>query len=216
MVPDTISPAYTRNNPTTLTDPSGEGTLDWVQKMYSYFHFCGWGDDNDAYRPPEPIPTPQSLAAEVPGSVKAAIMDSVNASNAPSAGAGDKTGGFHEEGGMWGTDTSGNAVPIPAAPGKVADPRKENATIDPTISANPSLKNNLVSIDGAWHVHPSGTITEGNKTFFFNQHPSNPQDTSRANFPINIVVGAGNKRVYFYNGSGEIGKGMTLKAFMRR
>jgi len=34
-------------------------------------------------------------------------------------------------------------------------------------------------------------------------------------FPINIVVGAGDKKVYFYNSSGVIGKPMKLKDFMR-
>lgn len=116
---------------------------------------------------------------------------------------------------MWGTDTSGNAVPVPAVPGKVADPRVENAHIDVTNSANPSLKNNLASIAGKWHVHPSGSITDANGTHFFVQSPSGRNgDLGNATFPINIVVGAGDKKVYFYNSNGVIGKPMKLKDFM--
>ena len=157
--------------------------------------------------------TPQSLAAQVPAQVKAAIKASVDASNDPSAAAGDKTGGFHEEGGIWGTDTSGKAVPIPALPGQAADPRVEGGHIDETNSANPSLKNNLVSIQGKWHVHSSGSITDEKGIHSFTQGPSG-MDFGNATFPINIVVGAGNKKVYFYNSSGVIGKPMKLKDFL--
>ncbi|HTS11580.1 MAG TPA: hypothetical protein VMH00_05645 [Candidatus Limnocylindrales bacterium] len=49
----------------------------------------------------------------------------------------------------------------------------------------------------------------------FVQSPS-PTDLRKANFPINIVVGAGDKRVYFYNHQGVIGKPMKLKDFLRQ
>jgi len=41
-----------------------------------------------------------------------------------------------------------------------------------------------------------------------------PGDKSNARFGINIVVGAGDRKVHFYNSSGLIGKAMNLKDFM--
>jgi len=152
----------------------------------------------------------------VPPEAKAAIAASVQASNSPSAQAGDKTGGFHEEGGIWGTDAAGKAVAVPAVPGKAADPRAEkNASIDVYSSANPALKQSLASVGGEWHVHPSGSMLglDGN-TRFFDQGPSKDTDIPRAAGPMNIVVGAGEKKVYFYDKSGVIGT-MKLKDFLR-
>ena len=51
--------AYVRNNPTTLTDPSGN---DWREKILNYFSHNGWGDDKDVYGPPPPAPP--SLSGE--------------------------------------------------------------------------------------------------------------------------------------------------------
>ena len=59
--------------------------------------------------------TAQGFAAQIPGQVKTAIMNSMNASNAPSGA--DTTGGFHEEGGIAGTNANGGLVVSPATPG---------------------------------------------------------------------------------------------------
>ena len=59
--------------------------------------------------------TAQGLAGQIPGQVKTAIMNSVNASNSPSGA--DTTGGFHEEGGIAGTNANGGLVISPATPG---------------------------------------------------------------------------------------------------
>jgi RHS repeat-associated protein len=151
-----------------------------------------------------------ALAAQVPPQVKAAIVSSVKASDKPSAAAHDKTGGFHEEGGIWGKDIKGDPVPVPALPGPAASPGTDNAAhIQVMNSADPSLKETLASIDGQWHVHPSGSNAAG----YFRQGPSGV-DTNGSILPINIVVGAGDRHVYFYDNTGLIGKSMTLKSFM--
>ena len=206
---------YLRNNPLNTIDPDGHNPPDTNAPCNNGESSCTSGLDVKNKKP-----NVRTLAAQVPPSLKAAIMDSVNASNSPSKEAGDQQGGFHEEGGQWGTDTSGNAVPIPAHPGQVADPSNGEAHIDVTNAVNPGLKDNLASIDGKWHVHPSGTTSsteaDGVHTSYFVQSPSTGpgNDTSNATHPINIVVGAGNKKVYFYNSSGTIGS-MKLKDFMK-
>jgi hypothetical protein len=86
--------------------------------------------------------------------------------------------------------------------------------MDTANAVDPSVKNNWQSLDGNYHVHPSGSITDGNgQTKFFVQGPS-AKDIKEATGGINIVVGAGDKKVYFYNSSGNIGKPMKLKDFM--
>jgi hypothetical protein len=159
--------------------------------------------------------TPAGLAAQVPASVKKAIADSIKASNDPSKAAGDKQGGFHEEGGVWGKNAKGEEVPVPAVPGQVADPRKNReATIDVEKAADPTLKASLTDTEGQWHVHPLGVVHEGNSTSFFKQEPGE-RDFANAKYNINIAVGADNNRVYFYNHDGIIGKPMKLGDFIK-
>ena len=159
--------------------------------------------------------TAQGLAAQVPGDVKTAMMASVNASNSPcaagSACAGDTTGGFHEEGGIWGTNADGSVAVAPATPGPYAAAGDKVAHITPEDTENPASKENMVSLGGEWHVHPKGG---GGREF---AQPPSGQDirvagTGAALFPVHIVLGAGNSKVYFYNGSGEIGH-MSFKKF---
>jgi hypothetical protein len=131
---------------------------------------------------------------------------SEKASNSPTAD--DKKGGYHEEGGIWGTTTSGNVVVVPAKSGPYSGPNDKTPHIDPGNSANPSLKDNLQSVDGTWHVHPSGG---SDKTFV---QPPSAVDKQNAVAPINIVVGAGNNRVYFYNSTGVV-REMSVRDFMK-
>ena len=160
--------------------------------------------------------TPAGLAVQVPRSVKKAIADSVKASNSWSKAAGAEKGGFHEEGG--GKNKDGQEVAVPAAPGPVVDPRKQGqANIDVEKSADPNLRASVTNVEGQWHVHPEGVVVEGNKISSFNQGPSTGpgQDVSNGHYNINIVVGAADKKVYFYNTSGQIGEPIKLKDFMR-
>ena len=152
----------------------------------------------------------QDLADSIPDVVKEAIMSSVNASNSPSGA--DLTGGFHEEGGIWGTNADGSDAIVPATPGAYCAPGCKKAHITPADSADPALKDKMTKLGGEWHVHPKGG--SGRE---FEQEPS-PTDKSVAGngaalFPIHIVVGAGNSRVYFYNESG-VTEQMKLSKFL--
>lgn len=147
----------------------------------------------------------------MPPDVKAAIAASVKASNSPDAD--DKHGGFHEEGGQWGTDTSGNVIVSPSKPGPYAPPGTNPEThLDPV---NPKLNEKFASFGGDWHVHPRGTSLGLDGTVhYFVQPPSAADRAAAAPGGMHIVVGAGNKTVYFYNSAGIIGQ-MGLKQFMR-
>ena len=141
-------------------------------------------------------------------------MNAVNASNGKTAD--DTRGGFHEEGGQWGTTTSGTVSVAPAVPGPAHLAVVGGAHMDPAKSVDPNVKNNWQSLDGTYHVHPSGSIADANGTkSFFVQGPSG-RDIKQARGGINIVVGASDKKVYFYNSNGAIGKPMKLKDFMGR
>ena len=155
----------------------------------------------------------QDVVKDIPAQVKRAIAASVKASDSPTTD--DKQGGFHEEGGIWGRDVSGNVIAIPAKPGKYADPTTDGAEIDPTVPAHEGQNSKLVSLDGQWHVHPSGMkpTAEGGVAKF-RQDPNGNDEPNAAKFPVNIVVGAGSGQVYFYN-TGKITQQMSLKKFMK-
>ncbi|HVR26747.1 MAG TPA: hypothetical protein VMU26_25915 [Candidatus Polarisedimenticolia bacterium] len=150
--------------------------------------------------------TPQSLAAQVPADAKTAIMNGLNASNAPTAD--DKKGGFHEESVKWGTDASGNVVVSPSVPGAYAPPgTNPNTNFTP---ANPATDQKLVTVDGFAHIHPKGG---GDRSFVQGPSAADLKFAGQSS-AINLVVGAADKKVYFFNGSGVIGKPMKLKDFM--
>lgn len=171
-------------------------------------------------------PAAPPLAARVPLNVRQAIWDSVNASDRPTSD--DLQGGFHEEGGIWITTSDGSAVVQPAVHGEYARPGHQ-AHLDITMPAHPVASDRAVSLGGAWHVHPAGETVnrrvlpvkrEGRKeittviltTTMFDQPPSS-KDMASADFPINIVVGARSKIVYFYNRSGILAT-MPLDEFL--
>jgi RHS repeat-associated protein len=157
--------------------------------------------------------TAQQQAAAIPGSVKSAIMNSVNASNAPSGA--DTTGGFHEEGGIAGTNASGGVVISPAIPGAYSPSGVVSTNLMPV---DPSLNASMSTVTVSWHVHPNGRTAAGDLAW--NQPPSGQDQRVAAGehqaVPglIHIVVGAGNKTVYFYNGSSSV-QSMSLKNFMK-
>ncbi len=150
----------------------------------------------------------KDLTAQVPGQAKNAIMNSVTASNSPNAT--DKTGGFHEESGVAGTDKSGNLVISPDLPGPTVIPGPDVTKAESGGGAvNQELQDSIANPIVEWHVHPSG-VANG---YGFIQEPS-PHDTDTAHPWINIVVGARDKQVYFYGTSGIIGQ-TSLKEFMK-
>ena len=148
----------------------------------------------------------QTLAAQVPREMKAAIANALNASNAPTAT--DKKGGYHEESVKSGKDSSGNVVVSPAVPGPYAPPgTAPHTNFKP---ADPKLDEKLVSVDVLAHIHPRGGADQS-----YVQGPSQVDiDGARGSSAINLVVGAADRKVYFYNGSGQIGKPMKFKDFM--
>jgi RHS repeat-associated protein len=165
-----------------------------------------------------------SSAVELPSAgVRGEIGAAVERSNSPTQD--DKKGGFHEEGGIWGIDANGKERVVNAAPGAYSDPRIQGGTasIDISKPANPAEAGILTSLGGTFHIHPNGKIPgtllppmSGNgttviggpptatQTATFNQPPSavdirNAKTLGVAN---SIVVGARDKTVYIYNGSG--------------
>ena len=144
----------------------------------------------------------------VPAAVKQAIAASVKASN--SANATDTQGGYHEEGGIWGLTTTGTLVVIPAKAGPTNIKCGEGASIIVGDAVDPSLDADLVTVLGEWHVHPSGK-RDG---CIFVQPPSSQDISNVLGNPCNIVIGADNNTVYFYDAKGVIGK-TKLKEFLK-
>jgi hypothetical protein len=74
----------------------------------------------------------------------------------------------------------------------------------------PSTNSKLVTVDGFVHIHPKG----GSEVQSV-QDPSDADIAFAKTVPntLNLVVGAGNNRVTFFDGSGPIGS-MSPKDFM--
>jgi len=151
--------------------------------------------------------TAESLATQVPSAVKSAIMSSVNASNAPSGA--DTTGGFHEESGVAGTTAAGALVVSPDKPGPYGNPDTSDHLSTTHKAVNQSERDSIANVTVMWHVHPSGQTATHN----WKQGPSVADRRAAVTGPINIVVGARNRTVYFYNG-GNMNLHMSLKQFM--
>ncbi|RAI88512.1 RHS repeat-associated protein [Algoriphagus yeomjeoni] len=157
-----------------------------------------------------------SSAVELPSAyVRGEMGVAVENANNPNASVGDTQGGFHEEGGMFGTDANGNEKVVHAQPGQVAIPGQDAvATVD--VFSGETATNSLSSIEGTFHTHPSGTNAAGG----FDQSPSDfidkttgqrkgdiPSAQSQAN-PGSVyhvkgnhyVLGTGNNKVTIYNG----------------
>ncbi|PYT57552.1 MAG: hypothetical protein DMG35_20080 [Acidobacteria bacterium] len=156
---------------------------------------------------PQDQQTPQSLAAQVPPEMKAAIMNALNASNAPTAD--DKKGGYHEESVVSGRDVSGNVVVSPSVPGLYAPPGTNPHTS--FTPADPKTNEKLATVEVFAHIHPKGGA---DRSFVQGPSKGDKDFAGLSSGPINLVVGAADKKVYFYNGSGVIGKPMKLKDFM--
>jgi RHS repeat-associated protein len=154
--------------------------------------------------------TPRSLAAQIPASTRAQMAAAINDSNSPTAD--DKQGGFHEESGDAGPSASGDWVVSRDKPGPYGNPDVLAHLPSSKVAANQDVANSITDPEVFFHVHPSGTTG----AHVWKQKPS-PADTAAAvSGKINIVFGAGNKKVYFYNSSGVIGNPMSLKDFLKQ
>ncbi|WP_222840667.1 RHS repeat domain-containing protein [Hymenobacter puniceus] len=130
----------------------------------------------------------------------------------------DDAGGFHEEGGFYGTTMDGQDEVTAAKPGSKKDPLTDGmASIDLAIRANPA-KDRIENIEGGFHVHPKGVASTGlpqdptSSTFSvvgskgsFRQSPTPVVDYNQAqSYPGNsYVIGAEDKKVYIYNGTSK-------------
>ncbi len=135
----------------------------------------------------------------VPKEVKYATIRILAASN---------TDGIHEEAFKWGKDAQGNTLISYSVPGKPCDNFSCHEDFTP---ADPAIDNRFVSIDGFAHVHPRGDAKHAPV-----QPPSKEDLAFAAGIPgtVNIVIGAGNKIVYFFDGHGVTGT-MKLKTFLQ-
>lgn len=153
-----------------------------------------------------------------PMDVRDAIDRAVDRSNKKntSTDVGDKLGRHHEEGLVAKTVPNGPSIIVDMKPGKFASLTNENtksASIDYNVPADPTK---TMPTDPTFivHIHPAGPLppmTTGiNTTTYkaegprmFDQPPSGT-DISKATNPKTtyIVIGAGNRTVYFYGSSG--------------
>ena len=160
--------------------------------------------------------------------IRAKIGAAVDRSNKPTAD--DSKGGFHEEGGTFGLDANGKEIAVDANPGKYSNPKTNTkASVNVFDAANPSEAEAVRVIQGTYHIHPAGRVSEspeastpgtftagGTTTSYgFVQTPSDI-DVSVATqgnpSGYNVVVGAGNNTVYIHGSSGQNQSGTNYRA----
>jgi hypothetical protein len=125
----------------------------------------------------------------VPTEVKQAAIAALKASDVD---------GIHEEAFKWGKDKDGNVLISMSTPGK---PCANGLCTEYLVAANPEIDARLVTVDGFAHVHP-----RGNARMSAAQPPSKEDLYFAAVVPgtVNIVIGAENHLVYFFDGKGII------------
>jgi len=240
--------SYSYNNPLRFTDPSGMLAGDFYNEEGKRLGTDGLNDGKiyvvtDQAQAKQIQQTDKnkgttqvsavSSAVELPSAyVRGEMGAAVERSNSPTQD--DKKGGFHEEGGTFGTTASGQEKVVNAVPGAYSDPRVPggSATIDTSNPANPSEAGILTSVSGTFHVHPKGEITTTTgpaarpgvtviggtvttTTADFNQPPSavDIQNAQTRGISNNIVLGARSKTVYVYSGAG-VRATFPLKQFL--
>jgi hypothetical protein len=131
----------------------------------------------------------------------------------------DKEGGYHEEYGVAGLDASKNWIVSRDMPGPYGNPA---VTVDLAPSGKPVDESRALSIVDhrvAFHVHPNGKAfhlrPDGRiETRVWNQPPSENDKAAVVPGQTHILFAAGEKKVYFYDSSGVIGRPMSLKDFL--
>jgi len=157
--------------------------------------------------------------------VRSEMGEAVDASNKPSVKAGDKTGGYHEEGGYYGKNAKGDEIVIDANPGGAYVKGTSGASIDPTTPgdqyANQAAWRAQDKKEGTFHVHFSGAADPG---YVFQMSPSGAdlrnsvtRVTTEGMTGNHYVLGAGNNTVYVYkpvNGVGTVIATFPLDKFV--
>jgi RHS repeat-associated protein len=206
--------AYVRNNPTTLSDPTGLCEPNVGNTPCTVVNGVAVsGDPKDSTElKSKPVAqnevTPESLRDQIPPDVRATMATAIKDSNSPTTD--DKQGGFHEEYGVAGTNASGGWVVSRDKPGPYANPDTADHVSPSGKPANQDVANSIVNPQVNFHVHPSGTTA----THAWAQRPSAADKAAALPGRINIVFGARDNKVYFYNNSGVIGNPMKLKDFL--
>jgi len=236
---------FSGNNPIRFVDPTGMAFIDYYDQGGNKIGTDGNNDgrvvvvtdkkEADQIKQTNKQGGTTSMESVTSGfelptaSVRAEMGNAVDRSNGANASVGDTQGGFHEEGGVYGLDASGNQVSAPAPAGDYANPKTDpHADIDVWGGDTGNISN----AQGTYHVHPKGSITEGpppntiggeTKTYSFGQSPSNRDignATDNYNNPgsayhttgNNYVLGASSKTVYIYNQCGTVAT-FPLKQF---
>ena len=162
-------------------------------------------------------------AVQLPSAnIRSKMGDAVDRSNAPTSD--DKMGGFHEEGGVFGTK-NGKEWVAEAKAGSFADPSKGQ---DAEINVFDSAEGQIIpssTAEGTYHVHPAGEMQSpsapgvigGVKISNFDQSPSGTVGGSTGDIPVaarressgivtgnSYVLGARSGVVSIYNGTGVL------------
>jgi RHS repeat-associated protein len=173
----------------------------------------------------EAISASQDALVKMPSEkVINAVLDAVDRSNKPSKEAGDRKGGFHEEGGITGKNKEGQEVIAEAKPGLYKKPTgKEDESIDVNVfdSKDKEFASTIVEVELTYHIHPGGVVEPPLDPFgdsqmiqtqeikYFNQPVSetdlkNAEKRTNVVTGYNIVVGARSGEVTFYDSKGVI------------
>jgi len=105
---------------------------------------------------------------------------------------------------IWGLTTKGEYVVIPAKTGQKADVCKVGGIVGLAIgdAADPRLDANLQTILGEWHIHPRGSKMCNHNSLGIWAQPPSQMDLDNADDDVNIVIGARDGIVYYYDKNG--------------